>query len=104
MTGQQELAFKTRSLARATDSESSHRAAEGMVRTGKLGGHRLIIVDGLRDHPDCTAGELAQYIELDYVQIDRRVGKMEKDGVIESRGSRFCTVNETHMHEWRVKG
>ena len=103
MMRQQQLAFEARALAHATGSESSHRAAEDMVRSGKLKGHQLMIYEGLRDHPDCTAGELARYIELDHVQIDRRVGKMEKDGLIESPGSRFCGERETHMKAWRAK-
>jgi DNA-binding MarR family transcriptional regulator len=101
---QQALNFEAAPLARGLDPESSHRAAEGVVRRGTVSKHERQILDGLRDHPNVTAAELAKYIELDHVQIGKRTGAMAKKGLIEIRPARRCTVRRRMMHTLRALG
>ncbi len=99
---QQALNFDAAPLARGLDPESSHRAAEGVVRRGTVSRHERTILNALRDHPNVTAGELAKYIDLDSVQIARRVSAMVDKGLIQICPARRCTVKRRTMRTLRA--
>ena len=99
---QQTLNLKAAPLARGRDPESSHRAAAEVVQSGTVKRHERMIVDGLRNHPNVTAGELAKYIDLDSVQIARRVSEMVDKGLVEIRPARRCNVKRRMMRTLRA--
>ena len=81
----------TRAMSHARGPASSHRAAEGVVRSGSGQAWCVRILSSLRIHPGSTAAELAPYLgrgeELHKVTatIRRRLRDMRESGVAVSR-------------------
>lgn len=91
--------------ARRTDTASSPEAAERAEANGTIGRHAVIILETLREHPDSTSAELAQWCELDRVQIARRLPEMAREDeplVTCDMSGRKCTVKGTRAVTWRA--
>jgi hypothetical protein len=75
-------------IARNTDPESSHIAADAMEDSGRREGHEEIILAGLRnrgcDYPP-KIKQLARLIDLTPLQISRRVAGMREQHLIHTR-------------------
>ena len=105
-------------LARNTDPETSHIAADRHVRSGSNAAQKQMIYyvlkNYLKKHVTCpTSAELANYMkpgdrDFRYV-VARRLPDLEKDGMVEKDHvcgqlvKRPCAVNGSKATVWRVK-
>lgn len=66
--------MEAKQLARNTDPPSSHEAASGAVKSGKVGNHSRIVLRALALHPGSTYKQLATHIiGLDKHEVARRL-------------------------------
>ena len=103
MSSQQQINFKTRTMAHGNDPASSHEAAERTTRSGKKATHMAAVLATVMRHPGSTAAELAQYLSYGAVEVRRRLSDLKREGTIERGPSRFCNEAGTHAVTWRVK-
>lgn len=69
--------------ARRSDPESSHEAAEQMVRSGRRQAHVAVVVRAVRENPGLTSYELALVCGLERHEVARRTADAETAGEIE---------------------
>ena len=83
--------------ARRSDPLPSQVAAEKIKAV--LGKQQRIVLEVVRAHPGCTAGELARFCSLDRVQLGKRLPELE--GVYLFRGPpRICAVARNLQTTW----
>jgi DNA-binding MarR family transcriptional regulator len=73
--------FQDGRLARTTDPQSSHDAAE-RVRP-LIPGQKRLVLEALREHGPHTSKDLARLADLDRYMVARRLPDMERDGLVE---------------------
>lgn len=77
---QSEIPFDPRKLARCNDPSTSHEAAN---RSENLSAeHYKIILEVMGEGGDWTADEVSTQCDLDRHQIGRRLGELERAGII----------------------
>lgn len=89
-TTQGTLPFCAHQLARATNPETSHQAAAG-VRSFRTQHHETILAV-MRTSDDWTADEIAIHCHLDRHQIGRRLGELERHGLVQKSGNQRRTA------------
>lgn len=107
MSNQATLFAKT--LCHKSDPETSHEAAEKMVKSGKLSRQEKMVFRGIRHHligghrEDFTALELARWMIGDfpknYYIIQRRLSGLHRKGKIERTGKKrdgYCVWRLTN--------
>ncbi len=100
---QQELALTTRPLAHKDDPESSHLAAEGMARSGRLSANQARVLEVLTEHgglAGMTAEEINEFVDFEQgvFEVRRRCSDLKDPKlnlIVRDSGSRAC--------KWRVK-
>lgn len=86
-------------LARTTDPETSHEAAEFIVpKVNRLQTWAAMCV---RERPGLTSAELArEYCPLDPRRIGRRLAECERFGMVRRGEARKCTVSGRNAATW----
>lgn len=87
-------------LARRTDPITSKIAAKQMVESGKADSQRDRLLAILKANPEKTARELSDISGMDYFQIQRRIGELEKLNLAARVRTRSCTITDRLMTEW----
>ena len=82
------------------DPSSSHEAEEKVKGSGKMKDQCEQVFQAIKNHPNCTAGELSERSRIDYQIIQRRVSILERNGLINRRSRRVCAVNRTKQTVW----
>lgn len=90
--------LETRSLARGTDPQSSHQAAERIVREGVKRDHESRILEALRRATHAlNCKEIAFYADFEHAHVVlKRMAALERKGLIRRDGYR------DKMTAWRV--
>ena len=92
-----------RRLARNSDPETSHEAAQKAVRSGTVGRQCALVLDLVRAWPNSTSGELAWYsAELDRYAVSRRLADLHTKGLVEKGPSRVCRSLGSKQLTWNV--
>lgn len=91
-------------LARTTDPQSSHDAAQRAEESRIYQNERILRAMGRHWQ---TAGEIAQAIGVESVKVSRRLAALRDSGFIEmcpDDDRRLCSVNTSgvRVHTWRV--
>jgi len=89
--------FDTPARARRTDPTPSHEAAREMTTSGAASAHRMLVWTAVNEHPGLTSHELAELpgMELDSVEINRRLSDLSKDPPMVSKWDRRrCTCSK----------
>lgn len=95
--------YVPRPIARNTDPQSSHAAAQEMQQSGKLCDQIAQVYELVRTHPNHTALELTRYTTLDRYQISRRLSDLVERGKIRAnRNGRICEVGGRLSCTWDV--
>lgn len=89
-------------MSRQEDPESSHEAADAMVRTGKVAAQRVDVLAALRLHGPATSAELAQLSGLERPQVARRLPELSTMGLVLRGPQRHCTAHGSTAIEWSV--
>lgn len=97
---QQLSIFEPRTLARSTDPQTSHEAAERVHEFAS--GHRKIIRDALRQHGPLTVDEIAKYTALQSQQINKRLPELQRDHLAEPTDERRLSASGRPARVWRV--
>lgn len=85
--------------SRATDPDTSHRAADEIRRSGVLGKQQRLVLEAVRAHPGKTAVELARIASLDRYAVSRRLPELQPIHV--RRGPpRECSINGRPQSTW----
>ncbi len=80
----------------STEARAGH-SASGQIKTNALAVHRA-----LANHPNSTAAELWRCLDMDVVEVRRRLDDLRKAGIAEQSGKRKCEVAKTLAFEWRL--
>ena len=88
--------------AKRNDPWTSHDAAEHMTKTGKRNKQQQQVLDLIREHPNYTSEELAQFGPLTYHQIARRINELVTGGFIEPCSARVNSRGRPVL-TWMVK-
>ncbi|HEX7124167.1 MAG TPA: hypothetical protein VF406_00135 [Thermodesulfobacteriota bacterium] len=95
--------------ARTSDPVTSHVAARAITASGARQTQADQVLALVRLFPDQTAGELAAHsarmddVPLDSVQVTRRLGDLERAGLVTKTGRRHCSIHGRLMSTWRVR-
>tara|TARA_R110000824_G_scaffold122386_1_gene279423 strand:- start:2247 stop:2579 length:333 start_codon:yes stop_codon:yes gene_type:complete len=89
-------------LTRKTDPETSHRAAAGMVASGKLSSQRKVMLKCVIENPDLTGAEMEMLDGVDRGMPSRRLIELVRAGLIEVSGKRPSRTNGNVMQTYRV--
>jgi predicted ArsR family transcriptional regulator len=76
--------------ARASDPSTSHAAAA--AARGVAADHHRTILEVMRCGADWTADEIAVHCNLDRHQIGRRLGELERAGLVRKSGAQRATA------------
>ena len=87
-------------IARRTDPESSHLAAEHVTRSGARAHQQAQAVAAVRAYPGCTSFELATRTDLDRYMLARRLPDAETAGAIRRGEQRVCQVSNRRALTW----
>lgn len=88
---QSELPFAAHKLARASDPETS-KAAARQCKALRADHHQKIVA-ALRRLTTANADEIAQYCDLDRVQVGRRLNELERAGLVRKTGETRPTAS-----------
>lgn len=69
-------------MARRTDGDGSHQAADEMQRSGKAKVQRLEVLRALRRFPGSTSRQLAELGRIDRYTTARRLPELEVEGLV----------------------
>lgn len=99
---QPDLPFDARTLAR-TDNPETSKAVAGSARDLRCEHHAIILdVIARWRYVDWTADEIARRCDLDRHQIGRRLGELERAGIVEKSGEKRPTDTGRLAHCYRV--
>lgn len=87
--------------ARKSDPVTSHSAAECVEASGVAAQRRAAITESLRRNPEQTFREIAADIQVDPVEVMRRLNDLERARLVEKVGIRTCGTGRA-MTTWRL--
>jgi hypothetical protein len=91
--------FAPKTLARASDPDTSHQGAEFILK--HLTSARAYALRHVEANPGCTAKELSGVSgDFDVRQIGRRLGELEKLGLLVRKGPRRCKHSGRNAATW----
>jgi hypothetical protein len=86
-------------LARSDGPETSRAAARQVAP--KLSGLRARVLDLVREHPGCTATELAHHAgDGDPRRVNRRLPELVRDGLLVRGPARPCLITGLKAHTY----
>lgn len=92
---------EAKALRRNTDPEPSHLAAEEIVSSGRLGELQSWVLGLVEDYPGKTGSELAVAACVgESYTIKRRLGELDKKGLIRRGEVRQCGVSARQAATW----
>lgn len=97
-----EPARDPKTLARSTDPQTSHEAAEKLVSSGALTKQMTLVLDVLRKHGPCTSAELAERSGLDRYVVARRLPDLQKRQRATKVTARVCSVGGNKATVWKA--
>lgn len=93
--------MSTLRMARATDPQTSHAAAQRVLESGRWRSQRDAFTLLVRSLPGLTSAELARASgRWDRYVAARRLPELEADGVIRRGDARKCTAHGTDAVTW----
>lgn len=100
------VAAQLASMSRRSDAETSKRAAERMVATGKLRENQAKVLAALYQEPASTYAELAGVAGLPQPEPARRLPELRAMGLVMTLAaeSRECRIRKTKCSVWRLTG
>lgn len=87
-------------LARGTDPDTSHAAAERQIRSGRRDSNKRRLWDAVVERPEMTSAEYARLTGIDRVEAARRLADLKNDGKIAQLPQRYCSVKGTLAMTW----
>ena len=100
MNGVQGSLFEPHRLARREDPETSHAAARSAH--GLRNRHDVLILKDLRSHPNSTCDSIASRIDLQPVQVSRRMAGLRDRGLVRTTGELGETSTGRKAQRWEV--
>lgn len=94
------LAAKPNHPAKRDDPASSHQSAREVEATGSAGAQRRAAIALVERHPGHTSLELAQYGQLDRLQLARRLPECAKAGHLTRKDYKRCSVSGKKAVTW----
>ncbi len=94
-------------IARTTDPETSHVAAENITNSGTRARHAAKILAAIVANPGSTCGELAELTGLHRSAVSKRLPDLNKAARIfttGASGARVCKVQKTRQLVWYTTG
>jgi hypothetical protein len=89
-------------MAHRDDPQTSREAAERFRKSGRLGLHRQIVLDGVRRCNGGTHSEIAAVTSLDWLQVARRLSELARSGFVRRGESRICKVKGSRCTAWWI--
>ena len=86
---------------RNTDPDTSKKAAEDLIDSGRMGQQRQTVFNLVVANPDSTSAELAEIGNLDRYTPSRRLSELVKLGLIKVSGKRPSRTNGNMMQTYR---
>lgn len=87
-------------IARTDDPETSHRAAEAVISSGKRDRQASEVLRLLRIHPGVTSAELAQRTYVGRYVTARRLPELERLGRVKRGAPRACATTGKSAVTW----
>jgi CRP-like cAMP-binding protein len=88
--------------ARFKDVFTSKEAADSVKRFDKE--HYELILKALKDHGHLGKSGIAKASGLDDAAVSRRLGELQKLGLIELTGEVVLSASKRKEREWKLKG
>ncbi|MBA7690628.1 hypothetical protein ES703_99159 [subsurface metagenome] len=92
-----------RRLARTSDPSTSHAAARGVCRSGRLGRQEKAVYEALCQHSGSTSAELAQLMSGDRYTPSRRLSGLERKNLVLRGRARKCSATGSMCLTWWVR-
>jgi DNA-binding MarR family transcriptional regulator len=101
-----ENAAQILAMSRRSDAETSTRAAERMVASGKLRENQAKVLAALYDNPASTYAEIAEIAGLPQPEPARRLPELRALGLVMALAAeaRDCRIRKTRCSVWRLTG
>lgn len=87
-------------LWHSTDPEPSREAAIKHATTAQT--HMKLVVDKVRNYPGRTAGELSGLLDMELIEVRRRLSDAKRLGLVVNSGARECRVLGNRASVWEV--
>jgi hypothetical protein len=92
-------------IARKTDPDSSHLAAEEVTVSGRRDAQKEIVLVAVKKYIGATSAELAAHYGFDRYMVARRLPDLEKDGdVAKGQELRVCQISGRKAVTWWPNG
>src|SRR5690606_15058935 len=91
-------------VARNTDPESSHEAAEFVTMSGKRAAQQQIAAKVVEQYPGLTSLELAKRVRMDRYMLARRLPECEAQGTVRRGQIRRCSKSGRLAATWYPPG
>ncbi len=85
----------------STCAHPSTEARSRHVASGKMEANAARVLGALTGHPNATAAELSWQLDMDTVEVRRRLSDLQNRGLAEHVSKRKCRVANTLAFEWR---
>jgi hypothetical protein len=85
---------------RRTDPATSKDAAIGTEKDGKAATWRARCLQAVRERPGLTAGEYADWLQVERTTFGRRLPELEQLGYVRKGAPRPCNVSHVKGHTW----
>jgi hypothetical protein len=94
--------FDGQPKARSTDPETSHDAAEQVVKSGLVGRQQAEVLALVRAHQGCTSAELGELLVGQGARfiVARRLPELERLGKVRRGDKRICRAHGTMAVTW----
>lgn len=96
------MTYEVHTIARATDPETSHLAAQHVVQSGTRAHQQHQALAAVRAFPGLTSLELAQAAHCCRFQLARRLPELERDGLVIRGAARTCGVSGRKAATWEA--
>lgn len=94
------MTYDAHTIARSTDPETSHLAAQHVVQSGTRAHQQHQALAAVRAFPGLTSLELAQAAHRCRFQLARRLPEIERDGLVVRGEARPCSVSGRAAATW----
>ncbi len=78
-----------------SDPETSEIAEAKITKSGKRTTHCMQVLAGLARNDGVTNGELADIIEMKYIDVVRRMSDLKDKGLARVGFKKYCAINRT---------
>lgn len=91
---------RARRIARRSDVDTSHIAAEEHISSGRAASHAAAVLELVKSRPGLTAAEIGRITALGHVEAQRRLSDLKRDGLLEMGARVECPVTGSQMRTW----